>query len=81
MFPLASVIDFDALWKIVLIALCGGVGVTAVFGVGVIRSEALFQARERGDQGAVLLNGTAVVACGLICLAAVVVGVLAMTHK
>ncbi|MEV4420258.1 hypothetical protein AB0L40_09830 [Patulibacter sp. NPDC049589] len=79
--PLASVVDLDALWKIALIALCGGVGVTAVFGIGVLHAEALDAARGDGRTGAVLLNGAVVVACGLVCLAAIVVGVLAMTHK
>jgi hypothetical protein len=78
---LGSVVDLDALWKILLIALCGGVGVTAVFGFGVLRLEALESAREHDDRGAVLVNGAAVAACAAVCLAAIVFGVLAMTHK
>lgn len=78
---LASVVDFAALWKIALAALCGGVGVTAIFGVGVLRGEAVERARERGDGAAVVVNGAIVAACGLVCVAAVVVGVVAMTHK
>jgi len=81
MLALGSVVDLDAIWKIVLIAFCGGVGVTAIFGVGVLRAEALEEAREHGRTGAAILNGAVVAACAAVCLAAIVVGVLAMTHK
>jgi hypothetical protein len=81
MLPLASVVDLDALWKIALIALCGGVGVTAVFGFGVLRLEALESAREEGQGGGVLANGLVVALCAAVCVAAIVVGVVAMTHK
>ncbi|WP_026912702.1 hypothetical protein [Patulibacter minatonensis] len=79
--PLAQVVDLDALWKIVLIALGGGVGVTAIFGFGVLRGEALEQARTEGRSTAVLVNGALVALCGAVCLAAIVFGVIAMTHK
>lgn len=79
--PLASVVDLDALWKIVLIALAGGVGVTTVFGVGVLRGEALEQARSEGRTSAVVVNGAVVALCALVCLAAIVAGIVAMTHK
>lgn len=78
---LASVVDFAALWKIALAALCGGVGVTAIFGVGVLRAEAAERARERGQGAAVAVNAAVVVACTLVCVAAIVVGVVAMVHK
>jgi hypothetical protein len=77
----ATIVDLAALWKIALAALCGGVGVTAIFGFGILRGEAAEEARERGDGGAVALNGAIVVACGVVCLAAIVFGVLAMMHK
>ena len=54
---------------------------TAIFGFGILRGEAAEQARERGDGGAVALNGVVVAACGLVCVAAIVFGVLAMMHK
>ncbi|MGX6449338.1 hypothetical protein ACVU7I_14920 [Patulibacter sp. S7RM1-6] len=78
---LAEIVDLDALWKIALAALCGGVGVTAVFGIGVLRGEALLAARRRGGGGAVAVNGLVVAACAVVCVAAIVAGVLAMTHK
>ncbi len=81
MSPLASVVDLDALWKIVLIALGGGVGVTAIFGFGVLRLETLDQARADGRTATALVAGATVALCAVVCLAAVVFGVLAMTHK
>jgi hypothetical protein len=78
---LASVVDLAALWKIALAALCGGAGVTAIFGVGVLRGEAIGRARERGDSAAVARNGVVVAGCALVCVAAIVVGVVAMMHK
>ena len=77
---LAALVDTSALWKIVLCAFAGGVGITAIFGYGIMRLEALQEARERRESGAVALNGV-VALCAAICLAAVAVGLLAMTHK
>jgi hypothetical protein len=72
-------IDWSALLKILLVALCGGVGVTAIFGFGVLRLEAFDDARSQGRGGAA--NLVVVGLCGAVCLAAVVIGILAMMHK
>lgn len=78
---LAALVDTAALWKIVLAAFAGGVGVTAIFGLGTMRAEALARARARRESGAQAVNAAAVAACGAVCLAALVVGFIAMTHK
>jgi|tagenome__1003787_1003787.scaffolds.fasta_scaffold20790591_2 hypothetical protein len=78
---LAAIVDTGALWKIVLCAFAGGVGVTAIFGFGVARLEALQQARDRRRGASVALNGTVVAICAAVCVAALVLGFLAMTHK
>lgn len=75
----AGLVDWDALWKIVLIALCGGVGVTAIFGVAVIRLEAYDVAREQHRSGATDLAIAGL--CGAVCVAAVVAGLLAVLSK
>lgn len=75
----SPLIDWPALLKILLVALCGGVGVTAVFGFGVLRLEAAGVAKSSGRSGSGQLIAAGV--CGAICLAAVVVGILAMLHK
>jgi hypothetical protein len=78
---LATIVDTSALWKIVLCAFAGGVGITAIFGYGIVRLEALERARETKESGAVALNAAAVAICALICLGALVLGFIAMTHK
>jgi hypothetical protein len=77
----AAIVDWAALWKIALVAFGGGVGVTAIYGFLVLRADALERARERGQGAAVALNGALVAVCGAICLAALVLGLVAMTHK
>jgi hypothetical protein len=78
---LAALVDTAALWKITLIAFGGGVGITAIYGFMITRAGALARARERGQGGAAALNATLVGVCGAICLAAIVLGLIAMTHK
>ena len=78
---LATLVDTAALWKIVLAAFAGGVGLTAIFGIGAIRVEALSRSapeRSGGDRAA---STVVVVVCAAIWLAALVVGFIAMTHK
>jgi hypothetical protein len=77
----AALVDTEALWKITLIAFGGGVGITAIYGFMVMRAQRVAQARERREPGAVALNATLVAVCGAICLAAIVLGLIAMTRK
>ncbi|MDQ8043797.1 MAG: hypothetical protein REI11_04290 [Patulibacter sp.] len=72
-------VDWTALWKILLVALCGGVGVTAVFGFGVLRLEAFDGDRAAGRSGAATMGSAG--RWGAVGLAGVVVGILAMMHK
>jgi hypothetical protein len=78
---LATIVDIDALWKILLAAFAVGVGVTAIFGEGAIASTRIAAARREGRSGDVLLNGLVIAFAGLVCIAAIVVGFLAMMHK
>ena len=78
---LAAVVDVAALWKVLLVVLCVGVGLTAVYGQGVVSLERLTEARRAGDTGAVAVHGLVVGLVALICLGALVLGFLAMTHK
>lgn len=74
---LATIIDFAALWKILLAALIVGVGLTAVFGEGA----GAFERLRSHDTTAVVRDRMVVVLTAVICLAAAAAGVLAMTHK
>jgi hypothetical protein len=77
----AAIADWEALWKIAVVAFAGGVGVTAIYGFLVMRAEALERARQRGETATVAANGLLVGVCAAICIAAVVLGFIAMTHK
>jgi hypothetical protein len=77
----AAVADWEALWRIAVVAFAGGVGVTAIYGFLVMRAEALERARQRGETATVAANGLLVGVCAAICIAAVVLGFIAMTHK
>jgi hypothetical protein len=72
-------IDLDALWKILLVGLAGGAGVVVAFGfvlLGRSRYEAV------GATGGVKAGAlTMAVLGGAFCLAALVLGLVAMTHK
>ena len=78
---LATIVDIDALWKILLAALAVGVGVTAIFGQGAIASTRIAAARREGRSGDAVLNGLVVAFAAVVCLAAIVIGFIAMLHK
>ena len=78
---LATIVDIDALWKILLAAFAVGVGVTAIFGEGALAAQRVATARRQGRTVDVLLNGFVVAFAALVCLGAIVVGFIAMTHK
>ena len=74
----SPIVDTSALWKILVASFAGGAGVAIVFGIlvlGVSRA----QATENG--GARVLNYGIAVLAGLFCIAAVVLGIHAMTTK
>jgi hypothetical protein len=73
-------VKWAALGKEALVAFIGGVGVVAAFGLVVFGSSRASEARERGHgTTAAPMLVTAVGA--LICVAALVIGFIAMTHK
>jgi hypothetical protein len=81
---LATIVDFHALWKILLAAFVVGVGVTFLFGQGAIAAERISQARagnRSSGAGAFLRDGTLVTVATAACIAAIVLGVVAMTKK
>jgi NADH:ubiquinone oxidoreductase subunit 6 (subunit J) len=74
-----ALINTDALWKIVVASLIGGVGVVVAFGVMLLGiSRAGTPGRSPvGRAGSLLLAGL----CGLFCVAAIAVGIYAMAQK
>jgi nitrate reductase gamma subunit len=76
---MSSYADWNALGKIALVAFAGGAGIVAVYALAILSAARAEEARERG-QTAVLPLALAGVAL-LVCLAAVALGVWAMTQK
>ena len=78
---LATIVDLAALWKILIAVFAVGVGVTAIFGEGALAVAQITQARRNGRSEDLLLNGLLVALAAVVCVAALVIGFLAMTHK
>jgi hypothetical protein len=72
------IVDTSALWKIILASLAGGAGVAIAFGILLL---GLSRAGKTDNGGARVLNYGVVLIAGLFCLAAVVLGIHAMTTK
>lgn len=71
-------INWSALWKICLAALVGGAGVVVVFGFLLVGVKIANNAKSGGREWAgYALAGV----CGLICVAAIVIGIYAMAKK
>jgi NADH:ubiquinone oxidoreductase subunit 6 (subunit J) len=71
-------INWSALWKIVVAAFVGGVGVVVVFGVLLYGVKIANNAKSGGREWAgYALAGV----CGFICVGAIVVGIYAMAEK
>ena len=78
---LATIVDFDALWKILIAVFAVGVGVTAVFGEGALAYTRIADARRRGSAGGLAGDWLLIGVAAVVCIAALVIGFLAMTHK
>jgi hypothetical protein len=78
---LATVVDTGAVLKILLAALVVGVGVTAVYGQAAHAAGRLARARRDGHTAEVVSSALIIGAAALVCLAALVLGFVAMTHK
>ncbi len=78
---LATLVDTDALWRILVVVLLVGVGATAIFGAGVRSLEGLEHARRDGRPGAVAGHAVVLGAAAAVSLALLVLGFVAMTHK
>jgi NADH:ubiquinone oxidoreductase subunit 6 (subunit J) len=73
-----ALINWNALWKIVLAAAVGGIGVVVTFGVLLL---CLSRARSSTNSAKRLAYFAASTLCGLVCLAVVAFGVYAMVEK
>jgi hypothetical protein len=76
----ATIIDFHAIGKIFLAALIVGVGMTFLFAQGALAAERLTQSRASGT-ATQLRDGALVTLAAAACIAALILGVVAMTKK
>jgi hypothetical protein len=70
-------VNWDALGKIVLVGLIGGVGVVLVFGLGLLALERFEGAKSVVKKG---ITGLVVAVAGGFCVAAVIFGIYAMAN-
>jgi hypothetical protein len=78
---LASLIDTNALWRVVVYAVIAGVGVTAVFSfgiVGIVRYDDVRRGARRGSAAAYALLAAI---AAVIVIAVVVEAIVVMTRK
>jgi hypothetical protein len=78
---LATIVDIDAIWKILLGAFAVGVGVTAIFGEGALAAQRIAAARRDGRPAETAADALVLVFAAIVCVAAIVIGFLAMMHK
>ncbi len=72
-----SLVNWSALGKIILVGLVGGVGVVLVFGLAIYGAERFQAAKSTVGRG---ISGLVVAVCGGFCVAAIVVGIIAMAN-
>jgi hypothetical protein len=73
-----ALVNWNALWKIVLAAVIGGIGVVLAFGVLLL---CLQHARSAASSGRRYVFYTLSGICGALCLAVVGIGIYAMVNK
>jgi hypothetical protein len=78
---IASIVDWATLGKVALYALASGIGIAAIFGLGVSSTAALLDAVREQRPGATIVWGALALTCIAATLAIVVLGVVVMTEK
>ena len=81
MLPLAALVDWDTLLKVVLWSLVATVGVTTAFALGIAGVAGLSESRRAGRGRAALGFGVLAGTALGMCVAAVALGIVVMTSK
>jgi hypothetical protein len=79
--PIGSVVDVDALVEVVWVSFVAGIGVTAAWAAAILGSNRWVDLSRRGRTGEAVLFGLVAMAGFAVVLAAVVFGIVVMTHK
>jgi hypothetical protein len=77
----AAVVDGDALLQVIGVSIAAGLGLTLVFSLAIASGARAGQARRSGADGEALVWYVCTGLCGLLCMAAVVLGVVVMLSK
>ena len=77
----AAVVETSKLGKVVVYSLVSGVGIAVVFSLGVSSAGGLLDALRERRTGAAIAWGTLAGVCGVVALAAVVLGIVIMSTK
>jgi hypothetical protein len=77
----AAVVDGDALLQVIGVSIGAGLGLALVFSLAIASGARAGQARRSGAEGVALAWYVCTAVCGLLCLAAVVLGVVVMLSK
>ena len=81
MSPLASIVDGHALLQVVWVGAVTGLGVTVAFGFAILGMSRASELGRHGRSGAALLYGALGAVALAVVAAAVVYGIVVMTHK
>lgn len=76
-----AIVQWGQLLKVVLYSLVAGVGVSAIFGLGVSSAAGLVDALRARRTGPALAWGALAATCGVATAAVVVIGVVVMSTK
>jgi hypothetical protein len=79
--PIASVVDVDALLEVVWVSFVAGIGVTAAWAAAILGTTRWVDFSRSGRTGEAVLFGLVAVVGFVVVLAAVVFGIVVMTHK
>jgi hypothetical protein len=79
--PIARIVDWETLGKVVLYSLVSGVGTVAIFGLGVSSVAGALDSLRRGRSLAGAAWGLLAAACVASAIGAVVLGVVVMSTK
>jgi hypothetical protein len=74
----SSLVNWSALWRIILAALVGGAGVVIAFGFVLLGVK---NAKLAAGRSTIAMHRILAGACGVFCVGAVVIGIYAMTQK
>jgi len=77
----AEVVDWSAVLEVIWVSLLAGIGVTAIFSVGVLGASRAVEARRAGQGGSAGAYAVLTLIAFVVVAAAMVFGIVVMTQK